>query len=147
MTKITNMYYDVFTNETVQRVDRWWWPTKSRRTEGLLENLETPAEEILRACKNGEWEIIKQETKSETLYLLKEKSSNTLFNSFFFYSIYSLGGFRFSLSLNGYKAEDMFTYFEGASIAYALHQIRKKIWKQEEEKNKQEIIKDFEVWK
>jgi hypothetical protein len=147
MTKITNMYYDVFTNETIQRVDRWWYwlGHKEQRVEGYLEELNTPAEEILRACKRGEWEIVKQEAKTETLYLLKEKNSNTLFYSFFFYSVFSSNGF--SLSLNGHKADDMFTYFEGASIAYALQKIRKDLRRKEAENNKQEIIKDFEVWK
>ena len=142
MTKITNIYYDVFTNETIQHVEKWWYLLGYHQEQILVGsfNLSSPAEEILRACKNGEWDIIDGE--------LYEASSKYYFRFHYDpYWQYYHGSIKRLDNTNWHCLTTFCNSFEGRSIIFALNKIEQKLKAKKEEENKQKLIKDFEVWK
>ena len=147
MSKIRNLYYDVFTDETIQRKrsDWYWLGYKDFKIEGRAEGIGSPAQEMLNAIRDGEWEFVKVEGET----YLREKTTGRYFN--FIWNLDPDWEYvRLSVTDRGgswVDSYDFCTAFEKRSIVYGLHIIKAKLERKKKDLQKEKLIEDFRLFR
>ena len=139
------MYYDIFRDISIQRKYSSWYfeGYKDSVIMGMVEQISSPAQEILNAAKGGVWQFDKYGDKT----YLRECSTDKLFdfsyNSVFRNNYISIGNEQG----NWIESSVFCTPFERDSICFALDKIKRKLKDEKTDKQRQKLIDDFKRWK
>ena len=147
MSEIRNLYYDIFADETIQRKrSSWYWlGYKDFKIKGKAEVIGSPAQEILNAIMDGDWEFYKVEDET----YLREKTTGRYFN--FIWNLDPDWGYiRLSvIDRKGLWVDscDFCTAFEKRSIVYGLSTIKARLKRKKKDLQKEQLIEDFRLFR